>query len=190
MHIPCIDSTWWSLLTQPPPHTHAWLSPHPNSIQFTPTPDIWAALSIIGNMCASVEAFIVPGCIALALRGLWPNAPKAPGHDSSNEGGAGAGPANRAAATGGGGGGEEGEFSPLLLDGQQGSVAVAGSSSWQPPRQPKQQWRRRWDGWWLASSGWGRAEAGVDVGLAVLAIGVGCALVANGIVQPLLSAAG
>ncbi|KIY95688.1 hypothetical protein MNEG_12273 [Monoraphidium neglectum] len=127
-------------------------------------PNIWAALSFIGNMCASVEAFIAPGCIALALNGFWP------GSKSSGGG-----------SSGGGGGGAEAardtEAAPLL-DSAAGSGAVgrAGSSG-----------GRRRSGPGGAAAAWRAAAVAGNVATAVVAIALGCGLMVNGVAQQLVS---
>jgi hypothetical protein len=147
-------------------------------------------------MCASVEAFIVPGCIALALRGLWPNPPTASGSSSGDQATAAAGSGGSAGAGGQLNG--EGEFSPLLLTVDGGSsssaapdgAAVAGGGGFNSG------WRQQGAGCsgWLRSvgggGGWSRAGAVADVSVSVLAIVVGGLLVVNGIVQPLLGVGG
>jgi hypothetical protein len=113
-------------------------------------------------MCASVEAFIVPGCLALALRGLWPNAPKP------------AAPPDDAEAGGGGGGGEA---APLLLAGAGASFVGSSGEAYSAAARRAPAPRR---------VAWARAVAAGDVGLAGLAVLLGAGLVANGVLQQFL----
>jgi Transmembrane amino acid transporter protein len=52
-------------------------------------PDIWAALSVVGDLASTIQAFVVPGLIGLALvagRGLAPGSgPKSGGGSSSSD---------------------------------------------------------------------------------------------------------
>ncbi|GBF90578.1 amino acid transporter [Raphidocelis subcapitata] len=137
-------------------------------------PDIWSALSWIGNLCASVEAFIVPGLIALALRGLWPGAPKPAGADG-----------------GGGGGAAVSEGAPLLLAAEGGSSPAFWSDG-QPraaggvglPAARRGAWRRLRA---AAGGAAGSAGAAADVVTAGLAVALGCGLVFNGFAQPFIA---
>jgi hypothetical protein len=131
-----------------------------------------------GNLCASVEAFIVPGCLALALRGFWPNAPKPPGPPCGAADAEAGGPVGG----GGGGGGGGGEAAPLLLaagGAPPGAplVSSSGEAYGAAARRPQ----RRGGG-----AAWARLVAAGDTALAGLAVLVGGALVVNGIVQEFL----
>lgn len=98
----------------------------------------------------------MPGCIALSLRGLWPGAA-----GKGVQGGGGA-PAESAPGS---------EAAPLLAAAEAGSSSSARGAA-----------ALRCGG----SERWRRAARAADVALAGLLIVVGCLLVANGVLQPLL----